>query len=128
MSQTLSAPSPAAPGCRLLSELEDPRQVFANITPNWFAPIMGTGIVANAAAALPLQFPGLRIGATIVWGLASILLITLTAATIAHWVTNRAQAKSAVAYWKFEPDSLACRKRTFADLVLERRRTVRWQC
>jgi C4-dicarboxylate transporter/malic acid transport protein len=78
----------------LLTELEHPRETFANITPNWFASIMGTGIVANAAAALPLQFPGLRTAATIVWGLASVLLVALTAATIAHWVTNRSRART----------------------------------
>jgi C4-dicarboxylate transporter/malic acid transport protein len=94
MSHTATIAPTAEPARRILTELEHPRQVFANITPNWFASIMGTGIVANAAAALPLQFPGLRAGATIVWGLASILLIALTAATIAHWVASRERAKS----------------------------------
>ena len=78
---------------RFLAELERPSQMFSNITPNWFASIMGTGIVANAAATLPLQFPGLRAGATVVWALASLLLIALTAATAVHWVTNRTTAR-----------------------------------
>jgi C4-dicarboxylate transporter/malic acid transport protein len=90
----VSARPTAQPARRILTELEHPRQVFANITPNWFASIMGTGIVANAAAALPLQFPGLRTAATIVWGLASVLLISLTAVTVAHWVTNPARARA----------------------------------
>jgi tellurite resistance protein TehA-like permease len=46
---------------------------------------MGTGIVATAAATLPLQFPGLRVFATIVWALAALLLVGLTAATVAYW-------------------------------------------
>lgn len=94
MSPTTTADPAAAPARRLLTELEHPRQVFANITPNWFASVMGTGIVANAAATLPLQFVGLRAGATIVWGLASILLVALIAATIVHWVTNTGRALS----------------------------------
>lgn len=72
----------------LLKDLERPMQVFSNITPNWFASIMGTGIVANAAATLPFQFPGLRVAATVVWALASALLVALTAATAVHWATS----------------------------------------
>ncbi|MFZ4896378.1 TDT family transporter [Plantibacter sp. Mn2098] len=94
MSQPVTVPSEAAHARRLLTELDHPRQIFSNIPPNWFASIMGTGIVANAAATLPLQFPGLRTGATIIWSLASILLVALTAATITHWVTNPSKARS----------------------------------
>ncbi|HEY9423931.1 MAG TPA: hypothetical protein VIP54_03940, partial [Microterricola sp.] len=54
----------SAPRRRLLRELDRPGLMFANITPNWFASVMGTGIVAIAAATLPLQSPGLRLGAT----------------------------------------------------------------
>ncbi|PXX61501.1 C4-dicarboxylate transporter/malic acid transport protein [Nocardia tenerifensis] len=53
--------------------------------PNWFAAVMGTGIVANAAATLPLQFPGLRGAATVVWALAATLLVVLSVAWVAHW-------------------------------------------
>ncbi|MCU1598437.1 MAG: C4-dicarboxylate transporter [Glaciihabitans sp.] len=94
MSQTTVHRSHAAPARRIFTDLDSPRQIISHITPNWYASIMGTGIVANAAATLPLQFPGLRTAATIVWGLASILLIGLTAVTIAHWATNRARASS----------------------------------
>jgi tellurite resistance protein TehA-like permease len=94
MSQTTVDRSHVVPARRIFTELESPRQIISHITPNWYASIMGTGIVANAAATLPLQFPGLRTAATIVWGLASILLIALTAVTIAHWATNRAKASS----------------------------------
>jgi C4-dicarboxylate transporter/malic acid transport protein len=94
MNQTTVVRSHVAPARRIFTELESPRQIISHVTPNWYASIMGTGIVANAAATLPLQFPGLRTAATVVWGLASILLIALTAVTIAHWATNRARASS----------------------------------
>lgn len=55
---------------------------------------MGTGIVATAAATLPLQFPGFRTAATIVWALASLLLILLSAATVVHWIRHRETAQS----------------------------------
>lgn len=54
--------------------------------PNWFAAVMGTGIVANAAATLPLQFPGLRAAATAVWALAAVVLVVLSLAWLTHWL------------------------------------------
>jgi C4-dicarboxylate transporter/malic acid transport protein len=70
----------------LFRELGRPPLLFSNITPNWFASIMGTGIVATAAASLPLQFAGLRDAATVVWAIAAILLVLLVAATVVHWI------------------------------------------
>jgi C4-dicarboxylate transporter/malic acid transport protein len=70
----------------LFSELERPRQIVANLTPNWFASVMGTGIVAVAAATLPEQFPGLHTAAIVVWAAAGALLVTLTVATVLHWI------------------------------------------
>ena len=55
----------------LFKDLERPGDVFRDLGPNWFASVMGTGIVANAAAILPLQVPGLRAFATAVWALAA---------------------------------------------------------
>jgi C4-dicarboxylate transporter/malic acid transport protein len=54
---------------------------------------MGTGIVAVAGAELPLHLPGLRVFATVVWVLASALLIGLTAAWAVHWGRHPAQAR-----------------------------------
>jgi len=78
----------------LFKKLERPGDVFRDLGPNWFASVMGTGIVANASAVLPLQVPGLRGFATAVWALAAALLITLTAAWAIHWTryTERARA------------------------------------
>ncbi|ATL70114.1 TDT family transporter [Nocardia terpenica] len=70
---------------RLLRDLDRPGDALRHLGPNWFAVVMGTGIVANAAATLPLQFPGLRAAATAVWGLAALLLAGLSAAWVAHW-------------------------------------------
>ncbi|WP_327111461.1 TDT family transporter [Streptomyces sp. NBC_01341] len=49
------------------------------LAPSWFAAVMGTGIVANAAVTLPHRFPGLRTGATAIWVVAVLLLVALTA-------------------------------------------------
>src|SRR5260370_15178688 len=91
MSITILRPSATSPrravrpARRLLPDLERPGLMFANLTPNWYASIMGTGIVAVAAASLPDQFPGLRPAATAFWGVAAALLVALTAATLVHW-------------------------------------------
>jgi C4-dicarboxylate transporter/malic acid transport protein len=77
----------------LLRELRSPADLFAHLTPNWYASIMGTGIVAVAGASLPMQFPGLRTGATIVWVLAAVLLVALTVATAVHWGRHRQTAR-----------------------------------
>ena len=49
--------------------------------PNWFASVMGTGIIANAAASLPLFANALRGFALVVWCLATLMLIGLVLAT-----------------------------------------------
>ncbi|XVV08769.1 TDT family transporter [Actinoplanes sp. CA-131856] len=53
--------------------------------PNWFASVMGTGIVATAAVSLPVHLPGLRPFAVAVWALAVVLLVAVTTATVLHW-------------------------------------------
>lgn len=96
-------PSPPAPGQHRLArwglfpDLPQLRQIVGCLGPNWYASIMGTGIVANAAATLPLQFPGLRLVATAVWALAAALLVALTAAWGAHWVRHREAARGHLA-------------------------------
>ncbi|MFE3229287.1 TDT family transporter [Nocardia sp. NPDC059228] len=61
------------------------RQPLRYLAPNWFAAVMGTGIIANAAATLPMQFPGLKGVATLVWALAALLLTVLAGAWVLHW-------------------------------------------
>jgi C4-dicarboxylate transporter/malic acid transport protein len=77
----------------LLRDLQRPSQVFSNLTPNWYASIMGTGIVAVAAASLPWQPRGLHTGALVVWALAAFLLVALTAATVVYWVRDPGAAR-----------------------------------
>jgi C4-dicarboxylate transporter/malic acid transport protein len=76
------------PSRGLFGELETPSDVFRNLGPNWYASIMGTGIVANAAILLPVHALALRSFALGVWVLAATLLIALTLATAAHWVLH----------------------------------------
>lgn len=51
------------------------------IGPNWFASVMGTGIIANAAASLPFFSENLRGFAIAIWCLASLMLVGLILAT-----------------------------------------------
>jgi C4-dicarboxylate transporter/malic acid transport protein len=78
----------------LLGELQHPGQVFANIGPNWFASVMGTGIVANAAALLPVKIAGLHTAALVIWVLATGMLLALLAASLVHWIRHTQTARS----------------------------------
>lgn len=77
----------------LLRSLERPSELFANLGPNWFATIMGTGVIGTAGATLPVQFPALHFVATLFWAAASLLLILLAASTLVHWVRHRDTAR-----------------------------------
>jgi C4-dicarboxylate transporter/malic acid transport protein len=79
---------------RLLGELDRPADLFRDLGPNWYASIMGTGIVATAAATLPVHVPGLRTAATVVWALTAALLVALTGAWTVHWVRYPTRAKA----------------------------------
>lgn len=78
----------------LLRELDRPGQVFEHVTPNWFASVMGTGIVANAAATLPWQSAALRVFALGVWVFATMALLGLSAAFALHWRRHREIART----------------------------------
>jgi C4-dicarboxylate transporter/malic acid transport protein len=96
----------------LLKELERPGHVFRDLGPNWYASIMGTGIVAIAGASLPLAVPGLRVFATAVWALAAAALIALTAAWAVHWIRYPDRARGHAAnpvmaqFWGAPPMAL----------------------
>jgi len=49
--------------------------------PNWYASVMGTGIIANAAVSLPLFADTLHFFGLVIWGLASLMLCGLVLAT-----------------------------------------------
>ncbi|MGW2405127.1 TDT family transporter [Streptomyces sp. NPDC001739] len=92
MATLAHAPSrPAAPP--LPSEPADPSGPVRQLGPNWYATVMGTAIVANAGAALPLAAPGLRTAYQLVWALSGLLLVTLLAARAVHWLRHTDQAR-----------------------------------
>lgn len=79
-------PNSVTPGYKPFSQLQHPREVIRQFTPNWFAATMGTGVLALALAQLPLAIPGLRVVAEGLW-LFNILLFSLfTAAYAARWI------------------------------------------
>lgn len=89
------APTSVEPtGRRVFTDLDHPRQAVSNLTPNWFAGVMGTGIVANSLVLLPVHIPGSTAIAMIIWVWAAILLLTLIIATAAHWVRHPRVARS----------------------------------
>ncbi|MFI8518125.1 TDT family transporter [Streptomyces sp. NPDC085481] len=65
-----------------------------HLGPHWYAPVMGTAIVANAGATLPVHVPGLRTACTFVWALSSAMLLALLGARALHWVHHRDQARA----------------------------------
>jgi len=65
-----------------------------NFGPNWFASVMGTGIVATAAASLPMHPPGLRTFAEVVWVITAALLVLLIGAVTVQWVREPKVARS----------------------------------
>ena len=69
-------------------------EVLGNIGPNWFASVMGTGIVATAGAALPVHVWGLRAFAGVGWVIATVLLAVLVVVVGGHWLRHPTVARS----------------------------------
>lgn len=68
-------------------------EVLGNIGPNWFASVMGTGIVATAGATLPVHVVGLRVFALVVWVVAAALLLVLIVLVGGHWLRHPTVAR-----------------------------------
>lgn len=66
---------------------------LAHFGPNWFASVMGTGIVANAAMLLPVHSGALRTLAVLFWVLAAGLLVLCVGATAIHWLAHGEHAR-----------------------------------
>ncbi|PTR31538.1 tellurite resistance protein TehA-like permease [Rhodococcus sp. OK519] len=66
---------------------------LAHLTPNWFAVVMGTGIIAVATSSLPVNLPGRRGIALTFWILAVALLAVLVAAFAVHWIRHTEHAR-----------------------------------
>ena len=71
---------------RPLSQLQHPREVIRQFTPNWFAATMGTGVLALALAQLPLEIPGLRVFAEGLWLFNIGLFLLFSVLYAARWV------------------------------------------
>ncbi|WP_299050593.1 C4-dicarboxylate ABC transporter [uncultured Nocardioides sp.] len=84
-----------------------PAATTAALAPNWFAAVMGTGIVATAAVTLPVTHPVLTVAATGVWVLSVVLLAGVTVRSLggawhdhpamSHFLGARAMAPMSVA-------------------------------
>jgi C4-dicarboxylate transporter/malic acid transport protein len=68
-------------------------EVLGNIGPNWFASVMGTGIVAVGGATLPIHVVGLRGFAEVVWVIAAVLLVVLIVLVGGHWLRHPTVAR-----------------------------------
>ncbi|MBP5949203.1 TDT family transporter [Pseudomonas sp. P42] len=79
-------PNNAKPGLKPLSQLQHPREVIRQFTPNWFAATMGTGVLALALANLPVAIPGLHAVAEGLWLFNILLFILFTVAYAARWI------------------------------------------
>ncbi len=78
----------------LLSSVDSPEQIVGYVGPNWYASIMGTGIVANAAMTLPWRVAPLHVFALMVWIVDVLLLVALTVAVALHWALHPSVARS----------------------------------
>ncbi len=83
---------------RVLTALDRRGDALKHLGPNWFAAVMGTGIVANAAVTLPVQVAGQRGFALAVWVVAGVLLLMLLAATAGHWLRHPELARGHVSH------------------------------
>lgn len=87
-----------AQALRPFSQLDRPLEVIRQFTPNWFAVTMGTGVLALALAAFPLQFPGLHILAEGLWLLAVLLFGLFTGLYAARWLLFFDEAREIFAH------------------------------
>ena len=73
--------------------LSSPIEGRVVLGPNWFASVMGTGVIAVASATLPVDWPFLIVIGTIAWILAALLLIALLIIVPVHWARDREVVK-----------------------------------
>lgn len=58
----------------------------APLGPNWFASVMGTGILATSAVGLPVHAEAIDVFARMMWVLATTLLLVLITVTARQWI------------------------------------------
>ena len=69
-------------GCRPLAQLSHPMEVIRQFTPNWFAAVMGTGVLA---LALPLAHPGFNGAGELLWLTAAAMFVLFALFYGARW-------------------------------------------
>ncbi|MFI8997974.1 TDT family transporter [Streptomyces sp. NPDC053542] len=65
-----------------------------HLGPNWYAAVMGTAIIANAGATLPVRSGLLHTAYEGVWALSAVMLVALLGARTAHWIRHTDQARA----------------------------------
>ncbi|WP_223471843.1 MULTISPECIES: TDT family transporter [unclassified Pseudomonas] len=71
---------------RPLSHLPRPQEAIRQFTPNWFAVVMGTGVLALALAQWPGNVPGLRLLGEGLWLFNTLLFVVFALMYTARWV------------------------------------------
>ena len=69
-------------------ELNTEPELNIEIGPNWFASVMGTGIIANAAVGLPMVGQHLEQAGLVIWVIASLMLIIMLLLKTLQTITN----------------------------------------
>lgn len=82
----MTCPPTSRTGLRPFSQLQHPREVIRQFTPNWFAATMGTGVLALALAQLPVHIPGIHAVAEGLWLFNIGLFILFSALYGLRWV------------------------------------------
>jgi len=71
---------------RPLSHLPRPLEAIRQFTPNWFAVVMGTGVLALALAQWPGNMPGLRAVGEGLWLFNMVLFVVFSGMYTARWL------------------------------------------
>ncbi|MFE6052089.1 TDT family transporter [Kitasatospora sp. NPDC056446] len=70
------------------------RYDLSQLGPNWYAAVMGTAILGNGAAALPVRLPGLIGFGEVMWALGLAALLVLGSARLVHLTRYREAARA----------------------------------
>ncbi|MFD8750542.1 TDT family transporter [Kitasatospora sp. NPDC059577] len=70
------------------------RYDLSQLGPNWYAAVMGTAIIGNGAAALPVRLPGLIGFGEVMWALGLAALLVLGTARLVHLTRHRGAARA----------------------------------
>ena len=100
----------------------DRQQRLSFLGPNWFASVMGSGIVATAGATLPVHIPGMHAFAVVVWVATTVWLVMLIVAVAAHWLRHPTVARSHA----YNPQMAPLLRRRADGVAHRRRRSDCW--